>query len=93
MAGQQFFIDIIVYFFHRRAFGNGFPVFAAGAVALHFAVVVVAGHGQGLDPFMGYVHFHMVNDGGKILILPGVGNADPEGGVAIFVGMVFFSTS
>ena len=90
MAGQEFPINIGVHLFHGGAFGDGFPISAAGAVALDFAVVVVAGHGEGLDPFVGHVHFHVINDGGEVLVLPGIGNANPEGGVAVLVGNGIF---
>ena len=91
VSGQQFFINVSMHLFHGGPFSNGFPVSAAGAVTLDFTVVVIAGHGKGLDPFVGDVHADLVNDGGEVLVFPGVGNADPEGGVAVFIGNgVFF---
>lgn len=86
VAGQEFFVDVIMDFLHRGIGRDGFPVCGAGAVALDLSIVTVAGHGQSLDPFMGHIHFHVVNDGRKILVLPGIGNADPECGIAIFIG-------
>ena len=63
VAGQEFLINVVMDFLHRRIRSDGFPVRGAGTVALDFSVVAVAGHGQGLDPFMGHIHLYVVNDG------------------------------
>ena len=51
----------------------------------YFTIKIIFCHGESLYPFIWHVHADMIDDLREVLILPRVGDAEEEGGVAILI--------
>ena len=54
-------------------------------MVFYFTIKIIFCHGESLYLFIRYVHADMIDDLREVLILPRVGDAEEEGGVAILI--------
>ena len=54
-------------------------------MVFYFTIKIIFCHGKGLHLFIRHVHADMIDDLREVLVLPRVGDAEEEGGVAILI--------